>query len=913
MATKLVIVESPAKAKTIGGFLGKDFEVLASIGHIRDLPPNGRNLDESIKKQWWADYAVDVDNGFKPIYEIPAEKRPQVKKLKDALKGKSTLVLATDEDREGESISWHLLEVLKPAKDVKVQRIAFHEITRDAIQSALDHPRDLNRDLVDAQETRRVLDRLFGYTLSPVLWSKVMRNLSAGRVQTPAVKILVDREKLRRQFVAAQYWDLSANLSKDSVQFPATLRAINGQRIAGSADFDDNTGQLLDDRKSRVLLDEATARAIHDDLQASSNWQVADVNATEGMENPAPPFMTTTLQQEASRKLGLTPDRAMRIAQSLYEGISLDGETVGLITYMRTDSLTLASSAVDSIRGFISGKYPKALPPKARTYTNKVRNAQEAHEAIRPTDAARTPASIKKFLNDDQFRLYDLIWKRTIACQMLPARVLRTEATIRATTPQQNFNFVSTGKQILFEGFREIYKESKDEEEETGGDRTLPILSSGDRLTLESLTTEDHETRPPARFTDASLIKKLEENGIGRPSTYASIISVILDRNYAKRIGKQLVPSFLAFLTMELLEGNFSEFVDLNFTKNLDDKLDEIAEGEQNAVKYLDEFFLGKSGLKTAVDERKKELPFPNFQVGKNPETNEDIVVRIANDGRPFIQLGPRENKKYANVPDDLAPADLTVSRALDLFNQKSAEQEVIGIDPVTGRGLIAKQNRGSYYLETQRTQEELEAKVKPRWISIPQGVNPADLSPEELAQLCHLPRQVGKSPETGEEVLFKLGKFGAYLERGKETRSIGNWRDGLQMSAADADVIFAQPKAGPARSAGRQVLADLGKIGPDGAEVKVLSGRFGPYVTDGTTNATLPRGQAPDQISAEVALELLEKKREAGPSTPRTKRKAASSARSGRTATKTATKSTAARSSKPKVAKTAAKKRTAK
>jgi len=875
MAKKLVIVESPAKAKTIGSYLGSDYEVLASIGHIRDLLPNAKGLPEEHRKKWWADYSVDIDNDFDPIYEVPAEKAQQVSKLRQALKGKDELILATDEDREGESISWHLLQTLKPAKSVKIKRIAFHEITKDAILEALAHPRDIDAGLVEAQEARRILDRLYGYTLSPVLWSRVTKNLSAGRVQSPAVKLIVERELQRRNFRSANYWDLKARLSHDGVEFDADLRTVGGKRVATGADFDDTTGKLKDTKADPVvLMDEEQARKLADRLQTAKPWKVSKLTETDGQERPYAPFMTTTLQQDANRKFGYSADRTMRIAQTLYEGIEIGGEQIGLITYMRTDSLTLSTAALDNLRGLIKSDYPDCLPDKPNKYTSKVRNAQEAHEAIRPTDARRKPSEIRKFLTEDQFKIYDLIWKRTVACQMKPANVLKTEVEIAVDIT----TFRATGKQILFDGYRRVYLEGMDDEEaeKESGERRLPRLKEGVEVNLVNLGAAGHETKPPARYTDATLIKELEKQGIGRPSTYASIISVILDRGYVRKAGKQLVPTFKAFLTIEVLETGFGEFMELDFTRNMDDALDEIAGGKASAKKYLREFFLGvdgHQGLKVIVDERKRQIPYPAFQVGNHPETGEPILVRNGKDGDAFLQLGDGDKKKYANVPEDLAPADLSIEKAVELLQQRAPAAEAIGIDPKTGRNLLLKQ-RGSYYLEVERTPEEIEAKVKPTWVSLPPNTDPRTLAQEDLNDLASLPRTIGKHPETGDPIEFKIGKYGPYVQGGAEIRNVEDWRAGLKMTLDEAVEILKQPKFQRQTRSPLAPLQEFGEQPGAAGPVKVMSGRFGPYATDGETNATLPKGKDPATIPLEEVMEILAKKREAGPSTKRFVRK---------------------------------------
>lgn len=864
MATKLVIVESPAKAKTIGGYLGSDYEVLASIGHIRDLIPNAKGLPPELKKKWWADYGVDVDNGFEPFYEVPSEKAAQVSKLRAALKSKEELVLATDEDREGEAISWHLLEVLSPSKKVKVKRIAFHEITKSAIQEAIKNPRDIDLDLVEAQETRRILDRLYGYTLSPVLWSKVTKNLSAGRVQSPAVRLVVEREQARRQFVSSEYWDLKATFRTGNATFVAELAQVDGQRVASGKDFDETTGQLKEGSKA-LLINGETATALAGVAKETKPYTVVSLKTTDGQMKPSAPFMTTTLQQDANRKFGFSADRTMRIAQTLYEGVDIGGETTGLITYMRTDSLTLSAEALGKVRGHIERHYPDALPAKPNVYTSKVKNAQEAHEAIRPTDVALTPEKVRSYLTDDQHKIYQLIWQRTLASQMKPAKVLRTEALIETTVKSavgSRLTFQANGTQIVDFGYLAVYKEGQDEEDD-GTEKMLPRLQESQELDLADLGAIEHHTKPPARYTDATLIKKLEELGIGRPSTYASIISVIVDRGYVRKQAKQLVPTWRAFMAMEVLI-HFGSLMDFDFTARMDEILDEISEGKAEAKDYLQQFFMGnadKPGLKPMVEERRLQIPFPNLIIGKHPESGEDILVRSGKDGGAFLQLG--DKKVYANVPDDLAPGDLTIEKAVELFTQKQSGGEVIGVHPQTGRNLMLKYRQG-YYLETERTPEEIEAKEKPTWISVPTDANPRELTQADLDILCAYPRLVG---ENNGEIWFKMGKYGPYVEKGEERRTVDDWRSGIALTVESAEAILAQPKGRTARTPKGPIL-EFGELEGCAGPVKVLSGMFGPYVTDGETNATLPRDRDPATLTATEAIEILKKKREAGPST---------------------------------------------
>lgn len=884
MGKKVVIVESPAKANTIRRFLGPDYVVEASIGHVRDLPANRKGLPEEHRKKWWADYAVDVDNGFEPFYEVSPDKKKQIDKIKDALKDADELVLATDEDREGESISWHLLQILKPKKSVAVKRIAFHEITKDAILEALRNPRTIDEELVEAQEARRILDRLYGYTLSPVLWTKVAKDLSAGRVQSPAVKLIVDREKRRRDFTISVYWDLKVELSAQKQTFPATLKSVDGQRIASGKDFDELTGSLSNAKA--LLVDEALAGELALAAKDAKPWTVADIETNPGKESQPPPFRTTTLQQEANRKFGMPADRTMRIAQDLYEGVDIGGERVGLITYMRTDSLNLAEAAVKQAREVISDRFgAEHVPAKPNRYTSKVANAQEAHEAIRPTDFARTPESIGNHLrklSEGHYKLYDLIYKRTLACQMKPAEVLRTQADIEVKAGGRTLSFGASGKQITFPGFLLAYVEDVDDPEAAleGKERVLPTMKKGDVVDLEKLDAARHETKPPARFTDASLIKALEELGIGRPSTYASILSVIVDRGYVRKKGRELIPTFVAFMTVDLLDNHFSEFTDLQFTAQMDETLDKIANGQEDSRRYLKRFFMGGEGnigLREAVETRKKEIPFPVISLGAEPESGRPVMVRLGKGGDAFVQIGDNGEKKYANVPDDVSPDEVDLEGALKLLEAKPAEAESVGVHPQTGRRLLLKQ-RGGYYLEVERTPEEIEAKVKPTWVSLPQGANPRELSQEDLDVLCTLPKTLGKHPESGDEITFRIGKYGPYIQGGKEIRNVDDWRAGAAMSVDEAVALLAMPKIVAARQsrAAAGPIQEFGQLEGAQGPVKVLAGRFGPYVTDGTTNATLPKNVDPATITKEAALELLLKKAAAGPSAKRPMRRGA-------------------------------------
>ncbi len=875
--SKLVIVESPAKAKTISRFLGSEYEVEASFGHVRDLPERADDIPAAYKQFKWAKLGVNVDNGYEPLYIVPADKKKHVDNLKRASKGVDELLLATDEDREGESISWHVLKLLDPKSKTKVSRIVFHEITPEAIKEALRNPRPLDEDLVRAQETRRILDRLYGYTLSPLLWKKVAPKLSAGRVQSVAVRLAVIRERERMAFREAEYWDLEADLQTEKGKFKAQLARIDGDKVATGKSFDPTTGLLKD--KAR-LLDQQAAKELVEEVKANQTvWTVKKVDAVPGQESPPQPFMTSTLQQEANRKLGFTSKRTMHLAQNLYEGIDLGGERIGLITYMRTDSLTLSERALTEAREVIKELYgSEYLPDKPVRYKTKAKNAQEAHEAIRPTDLARRPQDISKFLDRDQLALYELIWKRTIACQMKPAKVLRTSIEIESRTKGSTLLFATSGKQILFPGFLRAYVEGSDDpdSELESRETILPPLAVGQIVDLLELKSLEHHTRPPARYTEASLVKKLEEEGVGRPSTYASIISTIQDRGYIFKRSNELVPTFTALAVTQLLENHFGELVDIAFTARMETELDEIADGKRDSVGHLKDFYRGheaKPGLEKQVETETENIPFPSLTVGDDPNTGSQVVIRVGRFGC-FIQRGEGGSGNTATIPDDLAPAELTLDKAVELLERKGAGPEAVGRDPKSGQCVFFRTGRFGDYLEVAQSKEEEAAKDKPRRVTLPKGVKPADLSEEELGQLLQLPRSLGKD-ESGEEIIVSIGQYGAYIKCGAEARNLEDWRAAASIRREEAEALLSQPRhrrggvsAGP--QVPRTAIHEFGALEGASGPVKVLPGRFGPYVTDGKVNATIPKSIDPAEITPEQALELLVAKA----SSPGTKRR---------------------------------------
>jgi DNA topoisomerase-1 len=865
MAAKpLVIVESPAKARTLGRFLGNRYRVEASYGHIRDLPESAADVPKDIKEKEWGRLGVDVERDFTPYYVVPGDKKKQVAHLKTAIKDASELLLATDPDREGESISWHLAQVLKPK--IPVRRIVFHEITEDAVKAALEHPGDVNENLVRAQESRRILDRLYGYTLSPVLWKKVQTGLSAGRVQSVAVRLIVEREEERRAFRVGVYWDLEAALQGDGRQFTATLVRLGDRRIASGKDFDAQTGQLKN--QNVRLLDEATASALRDAVVANVPWVVSSVEQKPGVERPAPPFTTSTLTQEASRKLGYATERTMQVAQRLFQGLENVGNGQGLITYHRTDSTTLSEKALAESARVIGEIFGPDYYGGARRYQTRVKNAQEAHEAIRPTDFSVTPSQLEGQLEPDEWRVYDLIWKRTMASQMVDARVLRTSIELRAQGAAGEIAFfTASGKAIEFAGFRRAYVEGSDdpaaelEEQEA----ILPQCKVGDLIHRDGSTpiglldtaAKRHETTPPARFTEASLIKELERLGIGRPSTYAPTIATIVRRGYVFRQAKALVPSFTAFAVTKLLREHFGDFVESDFTAEMEDDLDEISRGEREWVAFLRQFYYGDTkhrGLLPAVNAGAENADYPVLTLGEDPDTREPVRVRIGRFG-PFVQVGEGGPGRTASLPEDIAPADLGVDKALELVRAKAEGPRTLGVDPATGLNVYLMNGRYGAYVQLGETPEGKKAE-KPKRASLQAGMSESSVTLDDALRLLSLPRVVGLHPDDNEPILANFGRFGPYVKHGDEFRSLESDDDVFSVGLDAAVALLRAPKGSRRRqSAQKKVLRELSA---DGTVLKVMAGRYGPYVTDGTTNASLPKGGNPESLTYEQAMELL-------------------------------------------------------
>jgi DNA topoisomerase-1 len=896
--TKLVIVESPAKAKTIGGYLGAGYTVEASIGHIRDLPRNAADVPAAYKGEPWARLGVNTEADFEPLYVISPDRKQQVSKLKALVKNADEVYLATDEDREGEAIAWHLAQTLKPT--VPVRRMVFHEITPAAIARAVAEPRDIDSGLVDAQETRRILDRLYGYEVSPVLWKKVLPRLSAGRVQSVATRIVVERERQRMAFHTAEYWDIEGTFapaapaqgdSGNPTTFTATLVGLDDERIATGRDFDPATGRAGSD----VLhLDEAGARGLAARL-ANADFAVTRVEEKPYRRRPYPPFMTSTLQQEGSRKLRWSSSVTMRVAQRLYEN--------GYITYMRTDSTNLSETALAAARQQARELYGDAyVPAEARRYSRKVKNAQEAHEAIRPAgDTFRTPGELASRLSSDEFRLYELIWQRTLASQMADA--VGTTVSVRLAGQSmtgERAEFATSGRTITFPGFLRAYVEDIDESPDSSKDdaeKRLPRLARGDQLAVRELAPSGHSTNPPARYTEASLVKAMEELGIGRPSTYATIMQTIQDRGYVWKKGSALVPSWVAFAVTGLLEGHFGRLVDYGFTASVENDLDSIADGNTSRVDWLRRFYFGSSeaeraaradgggtrisaqgGLKKLIAERLEDIDARGVNSIQLFGPDSDVVVRVGRYG-PYVQQGGPDSDRRASLPDDLAPDELTREKVEELLSAPSGDLE-LGTDPETGRQVTARNGRyGPYVTDGERT------------ASLFQSMSLETLTLDQALRLLTLPRVVGIDPTgddgKGAEITAQNGRYGPYIKRGNDSRSLESEEQLFSVTLDEALAIFAQPKQRGRRAAAAPPLKELGVDPVSGRPMVVKDGRFGPYVTDGETNASLRRDDAVDTLTDERASELLADRRARGPAKKATRKAAAKKAPAKKAAAK--------------------------
>ncbi|MFH2002389.1 MAG: type I DNA topoisomerase [Planctomycetota bacterium] len=869
MTKALVIVESPAKARTISKCLGSEFMVESSIGHVRDLPSTAAEIPTKYKNEKWARLGVNVDDEFKPLYIIPKTKSAQVRKLKDLLKKASELYLATDVDREGEAIAWHLLEVLKPTCPIK--RMTFDEITKSAILKAVRETRDVDVMLVNAQETRRILDRLFGYEVSPLLWRKVKPKLSAGRVQSVATRLVVDRERARMRFVQAEYWDLEVMLKKrtqKSETFKARMVELDGKRLATSKDFDDATGHLKKDDKT-VILQADQAQGMTADLNAAE-YEIVSVKEKPFTRHPYAPFITSTLQQEAARKLHFSAQRTMRVAQKLYES--------GYITYMRTDSIQLSGQAIHAARKQVKELYgAEYLPEKPRVFKRKSKNAQEAHEAIRPAgESFRTPDSLSNDLDADGMRLYKLIWKRTVASQMKEASGLRTQVQIRAEAGCHGTALFSTsGRVITFPGFLRAYVEGSDDPQAELADQEalLPKLSQGEKVDPTEVKPLQHVTQPPARYTEASLIKELEERGIGRPSTYASILQTIQDRGYIWSKGTALVPTYVAFAVTALLEQHMARLVDYDFTANMEDELDAIANGRRESNPWLKQFYFGLPngnggsggkvsdiGLKALIELCGEEVDARRIScipLGKTKE-GEDIAVRVGRYGA-YVQIG--DSDKRAQMPEEVLPDEFTIESALALIERAAQGDKVLGVDPETSKPVYIKTGRFGPYVQLGDPELNDKGKIKrgakPKMASLWPSMSMETLTLDQAVMLLSFPREVGKHPESGVAITAQNGRFGPYIKCGDDSRSLATHEMLASITLKEAVELLNKPKGG-ARKGKSAVMNELGKHPGSGESLKVKTGRYGPYVTDGVVNATIPKDKNPDEVTLEEAVELI-------------------------------------------------------
>ncbi|MEH2256270.1 type I DNA topoisomerase [Nostoc sp.] len=874
----LVIVESPTKARTIRNYLPAGYRVEASMGHVRDLPQSASEIPAAVKGETWAQLGVNVDADFEPVYVVPKDKKKIVTQLKDALKDVDELILATDEDREGESISWHLYQLLKPK--VPTKRMVFHEITQEAIKKALKDCRNIDEQLVRAQETRRILDRLVGYTLSPLLWKKIAWGLSAGRVQSVAVRLLVTRERQRRAFHEGTYWDLKASLSKEKTPFGAQLVTLGGTRIANGNDFDAATGEITAGRNV-LLLNEEQAVALKERLTGKT-WNVNDIEERPVTRKPSPPFTTSTLQQESNRKLRLSARDTMRVAQNLYEQ--------GYITYMRTDSVHLSDQAIAAARSCVEKLYGQQyLSPQPRQYTTKSKGAQEAHEAIRPAGSSfRTPQETG--LGGRELALYDLIWKRTVACQMADSR----QTQIMVQLQVEDAGFRSSGKRIDFPGYLRAYVEGSDDPEAALEDQEviLPNLKVGDHPNCTDLEAVGHETQPPARYTEATLVKTLESEGIGRPSTYASIIGTIIDKGYAHLVTNALIPTFTAFAVTDLLEKHFPDIVDPSFTSKMEQTLDDIATGEAKWLPYLQKFYLGDKGLETLVKEQESQIDATKARTVELE--NLDAKVRIGKYG-PYIEVENGEGVITASIPKDLTPADLDPKQVEVLLRQKITGPDQVGRHPETGEPIYVKIGAyGPYVQLGDKTDEN----PKPKQASLLKGVTPETVTLEMAVGLLALPRTLGVHPATGGKIQASLGRFGPYVvhdqgKEGKDYRSLKSADNVLTISLERALELLSEPKKGRSstNSKSKAALRELGTHPEDGETINIYDGPYGPYIKYGKTNVSIPEGQTVENVTLAAALNLLAAKTSTGKSTRKTSKSTTSKSKSTAKSSTTAAK----------------------
>jgi len=860
MGIKLVIVESPAKARKIGGFLGDDYVVEASVGHIRDLPQRAADIPKEYKKIAWAKEGVNVEEGFEPLYVINPDKKAKVSELKALMKDADELILATDEDREGEAIAWHLIEVLRPK--IPIRRMVFHEITKEAIQKAANETRDLDYRLVDAQETRRVLDRLYGYRLSPVLWKKVMPRISAGRVQSVATRLIVERERERMAFISSKWWDLTAQCDAG---FNARLLSLDGKRVAATNDFDANGGLKEKSVANILLLDEAGANELVQSLTGKS-LTVKSTEESPRTERPKAPFTTSTMQQDAGSRLGWGAQLTMRVAQRLYEN--------GYITYMRTDSVTLSKSAIESARSSAKSLYgAEYIPAAPRVYEGKSKNAQEAHEAIRPAgETFRTPGELAPELSRDEFSLYDLIWKRTIASQMSDAKKMQMRVDFDVETKTGNAAiFRANGSVITFPGFlaayEEIVEDKAGDDESAESDKRLPPMAVGDSIKVSNYICEGHETKPPARYTEPTLVKKLEELGIGRPSTFASIMSTIQDRGYVSKRGRALVPTFLAFSVTGLLEQHFGKLVDYEFTASMEEDLDRIANGEEDRVAWLTKFFFGTDG-NPGLEALAADLGAIDAQQINTMKMGEDIEIRVGRYGA-YVQQGIGDERKFANIPETMAPDELTLQVAIDLLAQPSGERE-LGVHPETNLPLLAKSGRFGPYVtevfpepemvvdkktgELKKPRKKKDA-PKPKTASLLSTMTLDTITIDDALKLMSLPRTLGDYEEVA--ITVQNGRYGPYMTHGTDSRTLTSEDQLFAITLDEAIELYKQPKV-RRRGVAKPPLKDLGIDPASQKQVLVKDGRFGIYITDGETNATLRRGDTVEFLTLERGLELL-------------------------------------------------------